>query len=208
MTAATIRLLAVDDHAMLREGIAAIVSSEPDITIVGEATNGQEAVEQYRRLRPDIMLIDLQMPVMSGLDAIAAIREEHPSARIIVLTTYKGDVQALRAIKAGASGYLLKSSLITELLSTIRAVHAGRRYIPAEIAQEIAFHATEESLTSRELAILELVAAGKANKLVAHELTLSEETVKAHLRSIFSKLGVSDRTQAVTTAFRRGILSV
>lgn len=206
MSIAPIRILTVDDHVMLREGIAAIVAGQPDLIIVGEATNGVEAVEAFNRLRPDITLMDLQMPVMSGIDAIAAIRAEAPNAKIIVLTTYDGDVQAVRALKAGAWGYLLKSSLIDELLATIRAVHGGRRHVPAEVAQEIAIHSAEEALTIKEVAVLELVASGRANKLIAFELSISEETVKSHLRNIFSKLDVSDRTQAVTTALRRGII--
>lgn len=208
MTPQPIRILIVDDHVMLRQGIAAIVENEFDIEVVGEAVNGAEAVEAFRRLRPDVTLMDLQMPVMPGIEAIARIRSEVPNARIIVLTTYEGDVQAVRALKAGAWAYLLKSSLIDELLNTIRAVHAGRRYIPAEIAQEIAIHSAEEQLSDREIAILEQVAAGKANKLVAWELSVSEETVKAHMRTIFQKLGVNDRTQAVTTALRRGIINL
>lgn len=206
MSSSPIRILTVDDHVMLREGIAAIVAAEPDLTIVGEATNGAEAVDAFHRLRPDITLMDLQMPVMSGIDAITAIRVEAPNAKIIVLTTYEGDVQAVRALKAGAWGFLLKSLLIDELLTTIRAVHGGRRYVPAEVAQEIAIHSAEESLTAKEIAVLELVASGRANKMIAFELAISEETVKAHLRNIFSKLNVSDRTQAVTTALRRGII--
>ena len=201
-----IRLLLVDDHVMLRQGIAAIVEPEEDMQVVGEAENGAEAIEAFGRLRPDVTLMDLQMRVMSGLDAIAGIREQSPQARILVLTTYSGDVQAVRALKAGAYGYLLKSSLIDELLAAIRAVHAGRRYIPADIAQEIAIHSAEDPLSPREIAILEQVATGKANKLVAWELSVSEETVKAHLRTIFLKLGVADRTQAVTTALKRGII--
>ncbi|MBE1528990.1 DNA-binding NarL/FixJ family response regulator [Sphingopyxis sp. OAS728] len=208
MTGKAIRILTVDDHVMLREGIAAIVAQEPDMEIVGEASNGAEAVEAHRNLRPDVTLMDLQMPVMPGLEAIAAIRAESENARIVVLTTYEGDVQAVRALKAGACGFLLKSSVRKELLETIRAVHAGRRYLPVDIAQEIAIHAAEEPLSPREIAILELVAAGKANKMVAWELSVSQETVKAHLRSIFSKLDVTDRTQAVTTALRRGIISL
>lgn len=203
-----IRLLVVDDHAFLREGIAAIIASEPDMLLVGEASNGAEAVEAFHSLRPDVTLTDLHMPLKSGLEAIEEIRGAAPNARIIVLTTYEGDVQAMRALKAGASGYLLKSSLRKELLDTIRAVHAGKRYVLPEIAQEIALHAAEDSLTAREISILELVAAGKANKLIAWELTLSEDTVKSHLRSVYSKLDVSDRTQAVTVALKRGIISL
>ena len=203
-----IRILTVDDHAVLRDGIAALVAQEPDMLLVGEAANGAEAVEEFRRLRPDVTLMDLQMPGMSGIDAITAICAEAPKARIIVLTTYEGDAQAVRALKAGASAYLLKSSLRKELLDAIRLVHSGRRYVPAEIAQDIAIHAAQEPLTERETTILKMVAEGKANKVIAWELTLSEDTVKAHLRSIFSKLDVSDRTQAVTLALRRGIISL
>ena len=203
-----IRSLTVDDHIMLREGIAAIVDAEPDMEIVGDAANGAEGIEAFRRLRPDVTLMDLQMPVMTGFEAISAIKAESPSARIVVLTTYEGDVQAVRALKAGACAYLLKSSLLDELLTTIRAVHAGRRYVPAGIAQEIAIHAAQEPLSPREVSILELVAAGKANKSIAFEMAVSEETVKAHLKNIFSKLGVNDRTQAVTTGLRRGIITL
>lgn len=208
MSARPIRILAVDDHAVLRDGIAALVAPEPDMEMVGEASNGAEAVEAFRNLRPDVTLMDLQMPVMAGIDAINEIRAEAPAARIIVLTTYEGDVQAVRALKAGASAYLLKSSLRKELLDTIRLVHSGRRYVPAEIAQDIAIHAAQEPLSAREISVLQLVAEGKANKVIAWELSLSEDTVKAHLRSIFSKLDVNDRTQAVTLALRRGIISL
>jgi DNA-binding NarL/FixJ family response regulator len=196
----------VDDHILLRQGIAGILAPEPDMDVVGEAENGVDAVEQFACLRPDVTLMDLQMPVMSGIEAIARIQSLSANARIVVLTTYQGDVQAVRALKAGARGYLLKSSLIDELLTAIRTVHAGRRYVPADVAQEIALHAAEDPLTAREIDILTLVAAGQANKLVARELSVSEQTVKAHLRTIFQKLGVNDRTQAVTTALRRGII--
>jgi DNA-binding NarL/FixJ family response regulator len=208
MSGRPIRILAVDDHAVLRDGIAALVAPEPDLVMAGEAANGAEAIEAFRRLRPDVTLMDLQMPVMGGIDAINEIRAEVPDARIIVLTTYEGDAQAVRALKAGAWAYLLKSSLRKELLDTIRLVHSGRRYVPAEIAQEIAIHAAQEPLSAREISILKLVAEGKANKVIAWELSLSEDTVKAHLRSIFSKLDVNDRTQAVTAALRRGIISL
>ena len=206
MTDAPIRILSVDDHAVFREGIASLVQPQEDMTIVGEAANGAEAVEAYRRLRPDVTLLDIQMPVMGGLEAITAMRAIDANARIVVLTTYQGDVQALRALKAGACGYLLKSSLRHELLETIRTVHAGHRFVLPEVAQEIALHAVEEPLTAREIEVLNCIAAGGANKSIAWRLGLSEDTVKAHVRSILSKLDVSDRTQAVTTALRRGII--
>jgi len=205
---APIRVLVVDDHAALRDGIAAIVGKEPDITIAGEAANGEEAIAAFRTLQPDIMLLDLQMPVLGGLEVIKAVRAEFAGARIVVLTTYEGDVQALRALKAGASGYLLKTSLRKELLEAIRVVHKGRRYVLAEVAQEIAIHAAEDPLTTREVEVLGMVADGNANKVIARRLSLSEDTVKAHLRAIFSKLDVNDRTQAVTVALRRGIIAL
>ena len=203
-----IRVFVVDDHEVLREGIAAILDPEPNLEVVGTASNGLEAIQLYDRLRPDVTLMDLQMPVMDGLEAIIKIREKTPRARFVVLTTYRGDVQAVRALKAGACGYLLKSSLIDQLLTAIRVVHAGQRYIPGEIAQEIAYHAAEDPLSAKEVAVLELVAQGKANKTIAWELKLSEETIKAHLKNIYSKLSVNDRTQAVTTALRRGIIAL
>jgi DNA-binding NarL/FixJ family response regulator len=195
----------VDDHPALRDGISAIVETQRDMELIGEAADGAEAIERCRVLRPDVTLMDLQMPGVGGVEAIVAIRAVLPHARIIVLTTYEGDAQAARALKAGASGYLLKSALRRELLDTIRAVHAGRRYILPEIAQEIALHAADDQLTNRELEVLRMVGEGHANKTIAWHLSLSEETIKAHLKNIFSKLGVSDRTHAVTTAMRRGI---
>ncbi|MCY1168486.1 Response regulator protein VraR [compost metagenome] len=203
-----IRVMIVDDHPVLRIGISTIIEGQEDMKLVGEATNGAEALEQFRALRPDVTLMDLQMPRMSGVDAITAIRAESENARIIVLTTYAGDAQAMRALKAGAVGYLLKSTVRKDLLDTIRAVHAGRRHIPPEIAQEIAFHAADETLSEREIAVLSNVAAGKANKEIAWALAISEDTVKAHMRSIFAKLDVGDRTQAVTAALRRGIIEL
>jgi len=207
-TASPIRVLVVDDHAALREGVTAMCTREPDIEIVGEASNGEEAIAAFHALRPHVMLLDLAMPVRSGLEVIEEVRKSYGDARIIVLTTYEGDAQALRALKAGASGYLLKSSLRKELLDAIRAVHAGRRYILAEVAHEIAIHAAEDPLSVREIAVLEMVAEGKPNKTIARDLAVSEDTVKAHLRSIFSKLDVNDRTQAVTVALRRGIIAL
>ncbi len=203
-----IRLLIVDDHAIVREGVASLIAPEHDMVVVGEAENGLEGEEAFHRLRPDVVLMDLQMPEKDGVEAIADIRAKSPNARIIVLTTYEGDVAAMRALKAGACGYLLKNALRKELIDTIRAVHAGKRYVLPKIAQEIALHAAEDQLTAREVSILKQVAAGKANKIIAWELSVSEDTVKSHLRSVFSKLDVNDRTQAVTVALKRGIISL
>lgn len=203
-----IRVMVVDDHPLLREGMASLVNPQADMQLVGEATNGQEAVEQYRRLRPSVTLMDLRMPVMGGLDALETIRGEDPDARIIILTTFRGDVQALRAIKLGASGYMLKSSLRQDLLETIRSVNQGRRCIPPDIASELALHLADDDLSEREAGVLRLIAAGNTNKAVANKLLISEETVKAHVRSILSKLGANDRTHAVTIALKRGIIDI
>jgi DNA-binding NarL/FixJ family response regulator len=201
-----IRILAVDDHALLREGISALVSSQPDMELVGEATNGREAVEQFRKCRPDVTLMDLQMPILNGIDSIVEIRREFPDARFIVLTTYKGDANVVRALTAGARGYLLKNLLRKDLLETIRAVNAGERRIPPEVAAEIADHATDDELTPREIEVLQLIAGGGANKAIASRLEISEETVKGHVKSILSKLDAQDRTHAVTIGLRRGII--
>jgi DNA-binding NarL/FixJ family response regulator len=203
-----IRVLSVDDHPLLREGIAALVASQPDMELVAEAANGREAVEQFRKHRPDVTLMDLQMPEMSGIDAMGAIRAEFPEARIVVLTTYAGDVQVMRALKGGARAYLLKGLLRKELLETIRAVHAGLRRMPPEIAAEIAEHATGDSLTSREIDVLRLIAGGNANKEIAAQLSITEETVKGHVKNILSKLGANDRTHAVTIGLKRGIIDL
>ncbi len=203
-----ISILTVDDHPMLREGIAAVLAVETDMDLVGEASNGQEAIEQFRIHRPDITLMDLQMPLMSGIDAITAIRGEFPDAKIIVLTTYAGDAQAVRAFKAGASGYMLKNMVRKELVDTIRSVHAGKKRIPAEVAMGMAEHHADDALTDREIEVLKWVAAGNANKIIAERLSISEETVKAHMRNILSKLDANDRTHAVTIALRRGIIEI
>ena len=193
---------------MLREGIAAVLASEQDMVLAAEASNGKEAIEQFRTHRPDVTLMDVQMPEVNGIDAILKIREEFPDARIIVLTTYGGDAQAARAFKAGASGYLLKNMVRKELIDTIRTVHAGKKRIPPEIAMELAEHHSDDALTEREIDVLREVAAGNANKMVAQRLKVSEETVKAHMKNILSKLGANDRTHAVTIALKRGIIEI
>jgi DNA-binding NarL/FixJ family response regulator len=203
-----IRVLTVDDHPLLREGMAALVNGETDMKLVGEACNGQEALQQYRLHRPDVTLMDLQMPTMSGIETIIAIRHEFPNARIIVLTTYGGDVQVVRALKAGARGYVLKGHVHKVLLDTIRAVHAGQKRIPPEVAAELAAHVGEEELTGREIAVLRLIAAGNANKEIAAQLCVSDETIKSHVTNILEKLGANDRTHAVTTALKRGIIEL
>jgi DNA-binding NarL/FixJ family response regulator len=203
-----IRILAVDDHPLLREGIAALLESEGDMELVAEASNGREALDLFRKHRPDITLMDLQMPEMNGIDAIGAIRGEFPEARIIVVTTHPGDVQISRALKAGARGYLLKGMLRKELLETIRVVHAGQKRLSSEVAAEIAEHVAENTLTPREIDVLRLIAAGNANKEVAARLSLTEVTVKSHVKNILAKLGANDRTHAVTIALKRGIIDL
>src|SRR5579864_240530 len=203
-----IRILAVDDHPMLREGIAALLASQSDMKLVGEASTGREALEQFRKHRPDLTLMDLQMPDMDGIEAMVAICSEFPEARIIVLTTYKGDIQVLRALKAGARAYLLKGLLRKELLDTIRAVHAGQKRIPPEVASDLAEHATDDALSVREIEILRLISGGNANKAIAAQLSITEETVKGHVKNILAKLGANDRTHAVTIGLKRGIIDL
>jgi DNA-binding NarL/FixJ family response regulator len=205
---AQIRILSVDDHALVRQGIAVLIGTQSDMTLVAEASNGREAVQQFRARRPDITLMDLQMPEMNGLDAITAIRGEFPDARIIVLTTYKGDVQILRALKAGAQGYLLKNTFHKELIDTIRAVHAGKKALSPEASYEIAEHATDDALTPAEINVLRLIAAGNANKQIADQLSITEETVKGRVKNILSKLGAHDRTQAAMIGLKRGIIEL
>jgi len=203
-----IRILCVDDHPVVRQGIAGLIAVQPDMTMVAEAVNGREAIQQFRAHRPDVTLMDLQMPEMSGFDALIAIRGEFPGARIIVLTTYAGDAQALRALKAGASGYLLKSTMHKELLDTVRAVHAGRKSMSPEVSFGLAEHATDDALTPAEIRVLRLIAQGNANKEIARELSLSEETVKGQVRNILSKLGAKDRTHAAMIGLKRGIIDL
>ena len=203
-----IRVLAVDDHPVFRQGIAGLIDGQLDLRLVGEASNGREAIQQFRALRPDVTLMDLQMPEMNGIDAISAIRGEFPEARIIVLTTYAGDVQALRAMKAGARGYLLKNLLYKELLDTIRAVHSGKKTLSPEISYQLAEHATDEALSPAEISVLRLIAAGNGNKQIAHQLSVTEETVKGRVKNILSKLGANDRTHAVLIGLKRGIIEL
>jgi len=207
-TSSLIRILTVDDHPLLRKGIAALVNAEPDLKLIAEASNGREAIEAFRSHRPDITLMDLQMPEMDGLETVEAIRREFPEARIIVLTTYSGDTQVLRALKGGARGYMLKGNVHRELLDAIRAVHAGQRRIPAELAMELADHATDDALTAREIDVLRLIAAGNSNKGIAGHLSISEATVKSHVSGILGKLSANDRAHAVTIGLKRGIIDL
>jgi DNA-binding NarL/FixJ family response regulator len=203
-----IRILLADDHPVLRQGIQALAADESDMEFVAEASNGREAIEQFRKYRPDITLMDLQMPDMNGIDVMLAIRNEFPDARFIILTTYAGDVQVSRALKGGARAYLLKSFLRKELLDTIRAVHAGQKRIPSDLATQVADHIADDSLTFREIEVLRLIAAGNANKLIADQLSIAEETVKGHVKNILSKLSANDRTHAVTIGLKRGIIEL
>jgi DNA-binding NarL/FixJ family response regulator len=205
---APIRILVVDDHQLIRVGINTLIFPEADMKVVGEASDGREAVAKYRECRPDITLMDLQMPEMGGFDAIVAIRGEFPDARIIVLTTYTGDVQAQRAMKAGAQGYVLKNLLHKELLQTIRTVHGGRKAMAAEVAAGVAEHTGEEGLTPKEIDVLRLISAGNANKEIAAQLGITEETVKSRVKNLLDKLGANDRTHAVTIALKRGIIEL
>jgi DNA-binding NarL/FixJ family response regulator len=205
---APIRILAVDDHPLIRVGIATLVATESDMKLVGEACDGREGIAKYRECLPDITLMDLQMPDMNGIDATIAIRAEFPEARIIVLTTYVGDAQVSRALKAGAQAYVMKNLVHKELLQTIRAVYSGRKTMSPEVAAQVAAHAGEEVLTSREIDVLRLVAAGCANKEIASQLSISEDTVKSRVKNILLKLGANDRTHAVTTAIKRGIIEI
>jgi DNA-binding NarL/FixJ family response regulator len=205
-TAHRIRILTVDDHPLILEGIANVLQRQPDMELVGEASDGFQAIEAFDKLRPDVALIDLQMPGMNGIDTIIAILAKWPGARCVVLTTYAGDVQAARALKAGAKGYLLKSMLRKELVDTIRAVHSGKNRIPPEIATELASHLTSDALSAREIEVLRMVREGSSNKIIADRLKISEDTVKGHMRSILSKLNANDRTHAVMIAVRRGFI--
>ena len=206
MTGSRIRVFAVDDHPLLRQGLATIIDRERDMRLVAQASAGREAIEEYRKHAPDVTLMDLRLPDMSGIDALIAIRMEVPDARIIVLTTFEGDVEIHRALKAGARGYMLKSAPPQELITAIREVHAGRKKIPTEVAAQLAEYVSEDGLTAREIEVLQLVAEGGRNKDIAERLFISEATVKVHLKHLMEKLGAADRTQAVTIALRRGII--
>ena len=204
--ASSIRILAVDDHPLVRQGIAGLIEIQSDMILVAEASNGREAIQLFRAHRPDVTLMDLQMPEMNGVDAMIAIRNEFPEARIVVLTTYTGDVQILRALKAGARAYLLKNTLHKELLETVRAVHAGKRALSPDASYQLAEHATDEALTPAEISVLRLIAAGNANKQIADQLSVTEETVKGRVKNILSKLGANDRTHAAMIGVKRGII--
>ncbi len=203
-----IRMLAVDDHPLVRQGIAGLIGVQPDMALVGEASNGREAIQEFRKHQPDVTLMDLQMPEMNGLDALIAIRNEFRDAKIIVLTTYAGDVQIVRALKAGAQAYLLKNTLHKQLMETIRAVHAGKKALSPEASYEVAEHATDDALTPAETAVLRLIAAGNANKQIADQLSITEETVKSRVKSILSKLGANDRTHAAMIGLKRGVIEL
>lgn len=203
-----IRILVVDDHPLLREGVIGVIATQADMAVVGEAETGEQALASYATLAPDVVLMDLQMPGMGGVATIEALRAAHPQARIVVLTTYSGDVQAKRALRAGAAGYLLKSSMRKDLLETIRGVHRGRKHVDPEIASRIALHMAEDVLSGRDAEVLTLAAAGNSNKQIAHRLGLSEDTIKGYMKVIYAKLGASDRTHAVTIAARRGIIEL
>jgi DNA-binding NarL/FixJ family response regulator len=203
-----IRILAVDDHPIVRQGIAGLVGIQSDMVLVGEASNGRDAIQQFRTHHPDITLMDLQMPEMSGIDSLIAIRNEFPNAKVIVLTTYAGDTQILRALKAGAQAYLLKNTLHKELLETIRSVHIGKKTLSPEVSYQIAEHATDDLLTPAEILVLRLIAAGNANKQIANQLSITEETVKSRVKNILSKLGANDRTHAAMIGLKRGIIEL
>ena len=203
-----IRILSVDDHPVVRQGIAGLVDVQPDMKVVADAANGRDAITQFRTHRPDVTLMDIQMPEMNGLDALITIRGEFPDAKVIVLTTYEGDVHILRALKAGAQGYLLKNTLHTELLQTIRAVHAGRRSLSSEVSFQVAQHVSDQALTPAEVVVLRLIAEGNANKEIADQLGITEDTVKGRVKSILAKLDANDRTHAAIVGLRRGIIEL